>query len=91
MNDDRETRVTSMRDPALPSGGIIISEQEMTKPLPTAESGSRYFSGNINGRWYVLNGHMEKALEKPFDTEQDAIAKAAEKNGQEAPDIQSSR
>jgi hypothetical protein len=91
-NDSRETRVTSMRDPALPSAGINI--RDLSVALPVAETGSKYFSGMIDGKWYVLNGHMEKALQTPFATEQEAIQKAAEKCGipeAEWPDIQSSR
>lgn len=93
MADERKLSVSSMRDPAHPAGAITVDD--LSKPLPVnTQTGSRYFSGQIGGKWYVLNAHMEKALQTAFDTEQEALDRAAEKNGMsddEKPEIEGSR
>lgn len=75
-----------LRDPAAPSGAVVVDD--IDAKLPRAKTGSRYFSALINEQWFVVNARGEKMLQTPFDTEQDAAEKAAEKNGQdEKPDL----
>jgi len=78
-------KISLMRDPAAPSGLINIINPDAA--LPEANTGSKYFSALIEEEWFVVNGHGEKALQSPFKTEQEAAEKAAEKNGQEPPDL----
>lgn len=92
MNENAESRdrVTLLRDPAAPAGAIDILD--INDKLPKAKTGSRYFSGRAqDGKFYVYNAHREKALQTGYDSEQEALDKAAEKNGiadDEAPTIQ---
>lgn len=85
-------RVTSMRDPAAPSGAIDILDIE--SKLPKAKSGSRYFSANVNGKWVIVNAHRDVVGKDTFETETDALAAAAKKNGMsgdEMPEIEGNR
>jgi hypothetical protein len=70
--------VTLLRDPAAPSGAIDLVD--IDAKLPRAKTGSQYFSGKIDGKFYVLDGHMNKALQTAFDSEQEAQDAAAKKN-----------
>lgn len=85
-------RVTSMRDPAAPSGAINILD--IDAKLPKAATGSRYFSAQADGKWVVVNGHKDIVGSARYDNETDAINAAAKKNGMsddELPEIESDR
>lgn len=74
-----------LRDPAAPSGAVVVDD--IDAKLPKAKTGSTHFSALINEEWFVVNARGEKMLQTPFKTEQEAADKAAEKNGQERPDL----
>lgn len=80
-----DTKHSLLRDPAAPAGAVVVDDINAT--LPRANTGSRYFSALINEEWFVVNARGEKMLQTPFKTEQEAAEKAAEKNGQEPPDL----
>lgn len=70
--------VTLMRDPAAPSGAIDLVDIEAK--LPKAKTGSQYFSARINGKFYVVDGHMNPVNSTGYDGEQEAQDAAAKRN-----------
>jgi hypothetical protein len=86
-----QNRPTSIRDPALPSGGIFISVAEWQNTNPKAEgTGSQYFSANIDDAWYVINA-KGVISGSSYATEQLAANAAATANGQTAPNLEVDR
>lgn len=84
-NTNTPHKHSMLRDPAAPAGAVVVDD--IDAPLPRAQTGSRYFSALINEQWFVVNARGEKMLQTPFPTEQAAADKAAEKNGEEPPDL----
>jgi len=70
--------VTLMRDPAAPSGAIDLVDIAAAKPK--AKTGSQYFSAKINGKFYVVDGHMNPVNQTAYDGEQQAQDAAAARN-----------
>jgi len=70
--------VTLMRDPAAPSGAIDLID--ITAAKPKAKTGSQYFSAKINGKFYVVDGHMNPVNQTSYDGEQEAQDAAAKRN-----------
>lgn len=66
--------VTLMRDPAAPSGAIDLLD------IDAAKTGSQYFSARINGKFYVVDGHMNPVNQTTYDGEQEAQDAAAKRN-----------
>lgn len=80
MTDETtQGKATLTRDPNNRSGPIVKTG-ETRKGNPVTEAGSTHLTSNIDGKWYVVNARFEKILQTPFDTEQEAIDAAQERN-----------
>jgi hypothetical protein len=72
-------RRTMTRDPNAP-GGPIVETEETKRGNHVTVAGSTHMTANIDGKWYVVNSRGEKLLQRPFDTETEAVEEAQRRN-----------
>lgn len=73
-------RFKNTRDPAAPSGAIVVDNLDGPEKHPAAATGSRFFSASVDGDWVVTNARFQIVRKGPFKNEQEASDEAAKLN-----------
>ena len=80
--DIARDRFKVTRDPAAPSGAIVVPGLDNSdEKHPAANTGSRFFSSFYEGDWVVINARFQIVKKGPFKNEQEASDEAAKLNG----------